>query len=709
VARSDEPREAPLLQFGGFTLDQTRRGLYRNGSRVHLTLKPLETLIYLLERRGRTVEKQELLDAIWKDTAVTEDTLVQAVHEIRRVLGDDKTDPKFLQTVPRRGYRFVATVTTTPADLPDAVAEPPPALSPVLAGTASASATPHSFRVWRAVMFAGLAVLIVVVLIAALLRRPAAGPSVSAALEQLTPEAINAGKPALSPEGNMLYNSGGALHIKLAGSDTSLQITDQISPSGDMPVFTADGSHVVFSVPRNGEDGSRLYDLYIVGAVGGRPRLFIPEASGAGFSPDGRWVAYTKHLSGAAALWISAVDGLDRHIEVRAGGFVPRWSRDGRWIAYTTADPNATSGELWMVPVSSAQHGELQLGDHLRLTREPQSMYGLSWDRDGRSIIVAARRAGEPMHLYRVSTTGDVTALTSGPGDYTCPTVSPDGTAVIFRHGTSTKNLMVADGLSDSEPRSISEDEYHLGPVLSPSATHVASVVHRPSYEGRLHLTEIATRKRIALSPHRAYHPSWVDDRTVAYLTDTGGGGTEVRLVRIDAAPSSLELTAFSSRAAWLAVHPAKTAVAVVLSGDPRGQRIVVRTLDGRATEQTIAEGGEYEHLRWLPDGSTLSWSGPERSSDPESNGIWIAEPGRSPRRIVGDGYGPVWSGDGTIVYFSRIRDYAGLWMHDRRSDRTTQLREWVEGRYDFDIVGDRLLLTQEAGPGRVFSMAIER
>lgn len=102
-----------FFQFGGFTIDLQRHGLYRGEERIHLTAKPLETLIYLVENRGQIVEKQELLEAVWKDTFVTEDNLVHVIGEIRRALADDKDDPRFVQTVPRLGYRFVADVVVT--------------------------------------------------------------------------------------------------------------------------------------------------------------------------------------------------------------------------------------------------------------------------------------------------------------------------------------------------------------------------------------------------------------------------------------------------------------------------------------------------------------------------------------------------------------------------------------------------------------------
>jgi DNA-binding winged helix-turn-helix (wHTH) protein len=102
-----DKHKKPLLQFEDYVLDLEGRCLYRGDERLHLTSKPLETLIFLVENRGRVVEKQELLSAVWKGTHVTDCTLVQAVREIRRVLKDDKEAPRFIQTIPRQGYRFL--------------------------------------------------------------------------------------------------------------------------------------------------------------------------------------------------------------------------------------------------------------------------------------------------------------------------------------------------------------------------------------------------------------------------------------------------------------------------------------------------------------------------------------------------------------------------------------------------------------------------
>ncbi len=81
-----------------------------DGQSVGLAPKPFDTLAYLVRSSGRVVSKQELLDAVWPDTFITEDGLVQCVVEIRRALGDSAKTPRYIETVPKRGYRFLMPV-----------------------------------------------------------------------------------------------------------------------------------------------------------------------------------------------------------------------------------------------------------------------------------------------------------------------------------------------------------------------------------------------------------------------------------------------------------------------------------------------------------------------------------------------------------------------------------------------------------------------
>jgi len=92
------------LRFGPFELNLTDRRLLRDGHPVALAPKPYDTLVCFVQEAPRVVSKQELLNAIWPDIFVTDDGLVQCVVEIRRLLGDSPREPRYVETVPRRGY-----------------------------------------------------------------------------------------------------------------------------------------------------------------------------------------------------------------------------------------------------------------------------------------------------------------------------------------------------------------------------------------------------------------------------------------------------------------------------------------------------------------------------------------------------------------------------------------------------------------------------
>jgi DNA-binding winged helix-turn-helix (wHTH) protein len=100
--------EGRMIDFAGFHLDRTQ-GLFLNDKEVHLSPKSLLLLSYLAERPGRVVSKQEIFQAIWGATTVGDWALTSCIKEIRRVLHDDCREPTFIQTLNRRGYRFIAT------------------------------------------------------------------------------------------------------------------------------------------------------------------------------------------------------------------------------------------------------------------------------------------------------------------------------------------------------------------------------------------------------------------------------------------------------------------------------------------------------------------------------------------------------------------------------------------------------------------------
>lgn len=107
-----------MFTFASFRLDPERRHLEKDGELVVLPAKALDTLALLIQERGRVVGKDEILSTVWPDAFVSEDSLTQVISLLRRAFGDDSTNPAFIATVPRRGYRFLPDVTVTGTDTP---------------------------------------------------------------------------------------------------------------------------------------------------------------------------------------------------------------------------------------------------------------------------------------------------------------------------------------------------------------------------------------------------------------------------------------------------------------------------------------------------------------------------------------------------------------------------------------------------------------
>src|SRR5215218_128988 len=114
---------AASYKFGAFVVDGGAYRLLREGTPVPLSPKIIDLLLFLAARPSVLVSKEDLFRALWPDVAVTDNALTQAVSELRQALGDDPASPTFVQTVARRGYRFISPVEaviapSTPAATP---------------------------------------------------------------------------------------------------------------------------------------------------------------------------------------------------------------------------------------------------------------------------------------------------------------------------------------------------------------------------------------------------------------------------------------------------------------------------------------------------------------------------------------------------------------------------------------------------------------
>ena len=140
-----------LYEFGPFRLDPAERRLLHQGKPVPLTPKAFQTLLVLVENQGRLMGKEELLRLVWPDTFVEESTLAQNVFTLRKQLGDDHTDALYIETVPKRGYRFAAPVRFVEPAPRTAAIEPPVAPSPP---GATATRSPSREFLWVAAALA---------------------------------------------------------------------------------------------------------------------------------------------------------------------------------------------------------------------------------------------------------------------------------------------------------------------------------------------------------------------------------------------------------------------------------------------------------------------------------------------------------------------------------------------------------------------------
>src|SRR3954451_13130957 len=100
----------PVFRFDNVTVESEQYRVLKDGEPVALEPKAFQVLLYLLQQRGRLITKDELLDAVWADSFVTQNALTRVIAQLRRALGDTSQNSRYIETVPTRGYRFIAQV-----------------------------------------------------------------------------------------------------------------------------------------------------------------------------------------------------------------------------------------------------------------------------------------------------------------------------------------------------------------------------------------------------------------------------------------------------------------------------------------------------------------------------------------------------------------------------------------------------------------------
>src|SRR5258706_11404193 len=119
-----------VFEFGSFRLDILRRSLSREDEPVALSSKAFEILVILLEQRGEVVDKNALMRQVWPDTVVEENNITVAISALRKALGETPASPKWIVTIPGRGYSFVGEVRSDPPTVVETAPPTPPIPKP---------------------------------------------------------------------------------------------------------------------------------------------------------------------------------------------------------------------------------------------------------------------------------------------------------------------------------------------------------------------------------------------------------------------------------------------------------------------------------------------------------------------------------------------------------------------------------------------------
>lgn len=184
-----------MYVFGDVRVDLGRLCALRGDSPIPLEPKAFDVLRYLIEHRDRVVTKDELLDAVWAGTFVTPNALTRAVAHLRRALGDDVHDAKFIETISKRGYRFIADVTVVSSGAADAaamvspspVSVPPPVPAPRWSGAR--------------LSVVAIALAIIATVAAVAWKSGATRENGTPSIRRVTTRSGYSGTPSLSPDG----------------------------------------------------------------------------------------------------------------------------------------------------------------------------------------------------------------------------------------------------------------------------------------------------------------------------------------------------------------------------------------------------------------------------------------------------------------------------------------------------------------------------
>ena len=618
-----------IVRFDIFEIDLQAGELRKEGRRVKVQEQPFRVLSFLLERAGEVVTREELRERLWPaDTFVGFDHgLNSAVGRLREALGDSADNPRFVETIAKRGYRFIAALQKT--------------TQPLVTATVKVDDDPHVIRRRNPVRFkiviaAGL--VLVCASVAALIYPNTAAPP-QGKIEVVPLVALHGfqATPAFSPDGTLVAfrQSDGirrtGIYTAAVGGEKTVQLTND---SGDCcPTWSPDGRQIAFS-----RYSDHLHTILMVPALGGIEHRLYRGADtmggGLSWSPDGSSIAFVASPSAdrtrSSISFLSLNDYSTHEVTSPPPGYLdrsPTFSPDGKRLAFIRSTIAGVSNDIYVMSLNG--------GSPRRLTFDNRPIMGSpTWTGDSQEIIFSSDR-GVATGLWRVSATGCTPTPVAGPvGEAMWPSIPTNGKhALVYEQGAFKSNiwrLNLRDAMHHDKPVPIvSEKGDKMRPELSPDGQHVAFESNR-----------------------LGFWDLWTCN------IEKGGECGQI---------TSLHGTA--GRARW---SPNGRYIAFEFHPNEHSEIYVVEVPDGIPHLLPTIAGADNLSPSWSRDGNWLYFASKKGS---EVFQIWkIPVQGGAPVQITKKGgISAVESPDGRYLYYSKF-EHGGVWRVPTQGGEETQI-----------------------------------